>query len=93
LNKDQALEDSWRGILFVYDAKTDNLYLDHAAEYHINILSQIVENLESDDPDDRFDFNSEFVFGAIRNSGTIEFFGDTAEQLPNQARAKQLIEE
>ncbi len=79
-----------RGTLFVYDPATDNLYLDYAAEYHVNILQQILsEQNIGNDPDRRFDFNEDYVFGVIRDDGQIIFYTGQPNQ---QDRVRAMIE-
>lgn len=79
-----------RGTLFVYDPATDNLYLDYAAEYHVAILQQImVEKEIGNNPDVRFDFNDDYIFGAIRDTGEIIFY---TGQPSKQDRVREIIE-
>jgi len=66
------------------------LYLDYAAEYHVAILQQImVEKEIGNNPDVRFDFNDDYIFGAIRDTGEIIFY---TGQPSKQDRVREIIE-
>jgi len=76
--------------LFVYDPKSDTLYLDYTADYHVRILERIMEK-EKMSPHDRFIYNTDFIFGAVRSDGLVTFY--TGLDNPEaQKRINELLE-